>query len=83
MVSIQYECCGVFDHTDFEEATQWNNTRIFGANIPRMMATPLAWCASVGDFPDITLIDDECAFEPLSEESNNYMTVRVTPSYAN
>ena len=70
---FQYECCGVYNYTDFDIATKWDrNVEIGGKNVT--LVTPIACCALNGTFPHATPLDESCSYEP-NDVNNNWQKV--------
>jgi len=73
ILMIQYKCCGVHDHGDFNNTKKWNRTREFEFNGQTRvvdLTTPIACCVTTGTFPNVKLVDDYCAVNPNNATSN-------------
>jgi hypothetical protein len=77
---FKFQCCGINDYTDFNNATKWNRTTSNGLE----MVSPLACCkfdktqinaAIAGKIPSI--MNDTCVTSPTSENSN-FMKVFIS-----
>eukprot|EP00918_Siedleckia_nematoides_P098223 GHVU01215029.1.p1 GENE.GHVU01215029.1~~GHVU01215029.1.p1 ORF type:complete len:155 (-),score=15.93 GHVU01215029.1:726-1190(-) len=72
---IEFQCCGVFNYSDFSNSASWKKTRTFeekGVNVTRDLVTPIACCKMEGNFPDVKPINgsNTCAFNPTRANSN-------------
>jgi hypothetical protein len=73
VIMLRFECCGVDDVADFDDAKKWIRTRnliLGGVNQEVNLTTPIACCANVGKFPDVVFADDWCAVYPNYNTSN-------------
>ena len=78
IVTFQFECCGVNDYTDFEEAEKWEREQTvqlnyggFEYNGTVTYVAPAACCKNNGTFPtNIIPYDANCTFAPTNDNSN-------------
>ena len=85
-LKFQFECCGVNNFTDFQNAESWdpirtgsisNATGLFSNESESItLKTPISCCKTDGDFPEGKPLSETCATDP-TEEFNNYKTVSI------
>ncbi|KAK2140339.1 hypothetical protein LSH36_1386g00015 [Paralvinella palmiformis] len=66
-IMIKYECCGVENYKDFNDAKKWKRVRtvtVNGASVNVTLITPLPCCKLQGESPDLEPIEQYCAYQP-------------------
>jgi tetraspanin-18 len=72
-IMFDFKCCGLNNYTDFAEAKLWPRSQTVtddGTTVTVNLTTPVACCKLEGQFPNVKLVDDFCAYQPTDAISN-------------
>ena len=72
---FQFECCGVDNVDDYDDAKKWDKDRRVKDEETDVVAnvtleTPFSCCKVTGSFPNVEPVDKKCAAEPTANNSN-------------